>query len=405
MTKDSQPRARQTFLSPLWEAIEGFFYRGGGVTSSAPFVRDSIDMKRMMFLVLIALIPTCFMACYGAGTLALQQLEHLAWEPQGERAEWLLRLGLRLRSDSILGSLLWGASFFLPLYLVSFGAGAFWEILFACVRRREINEGFLVTSLLFPLTLPPTLPLWQAALGISFGVVLGKEIFGGTGRNFLNPALVGRAFLTFAYPASLSGDEIWLALDPGDLERLLGIDATSGATLLSLSLSQGLIFLEESGRSWWSCFWGPTLGSFGETSRAASLLGAFLLIASGLASWQIMLGILLGVMITASCLFWGLDPTPSLRLLPPHWHLVLGGLFFGTVFMATDPVTAALSRKGRWIYGFLIGSLVILIRAFHPVFPEGVMLSILFGNACAPLIDSIVLWQAHKRRLRQGGLG
>jgi Na+-transporting NADH:ubiquinone oxidoreductase subunit B len=269
--------------------------------------------------------------------------------------------------------------------LVTYAVGGLAEVLFAVVRRHEVNEGFLVTGMLIPLILPPAVPLWQVALGTLFGIVIGKEIFGGTGMNFLNPALTARAFLFFAYPAQLSG-EVWVAAQPAD--------GVSGATWLA-SYAEGSGHL--SGFTFWDAFWGTIPGSMGETSVFACLLGALLLIATRIGAWQTMFGVTVGTLLTTLGLnAIGSETNPMMNL-PFHWHVVLGGWAFGVVFMATDPVSSAFTTTGKYIYGFFIGVLAILIRCVNPAFPEGMMLAILFMNMFAPLIDHYVI-EANKRR-------
>jgi Na+-transporting NADH:ubiquinone oxidoreductase subunit B len=254
-----------------------------------------------------------------------------------------------------------------------------------------MNEGFLVTGILFPLILPPTIPLWQVAIGISFGVVIGKEIFGGTGKNFLNPALTARAFVFFAYPAQMSGDFVWTA-----------VDGFSGATPLGLVAAESMQVLTAQ-MTWMEAFLGQVQGSMGETSTLACLFGAALLVYTGVGSWRIMLAVLIGALATSGLIYTVGSDTNSMFAVSPAWHLVLGGFAFGLVFMATDPVSAAMTDTGKWIYGFLIGFLVILVRVINPAFPEGMMLAILFGNVFAPVIDNLVV-NAHikKRKLRYG---
>jgi Na+-transporting NADH:ubiquinone oxidoreductase subunit B len=283
-----------------------------------------------------------------------------------------------------------GLLYFLPVYLVTLAAGGFWEVLFAGVRNHEVNEGFFVTSMLFALTLPPNVPLWQVALGISFGVVIGKEVFGGTGKNFLNPALTGRAFLFFAYPAQMSGDAVWTA-----------VDGFSGATALSLGASGGVEAITGAGISWMHAFLGPIQGSLGSTSALACLLGGAFLVYTQVASWRIIGGVFLG-MVGTSLLFnvVGSDSNPQFAM-PWYWHLVLGGFAFGMVFMATDPVSAAMTNAGRWIFGALIGFMTVIIRVVNPAFPEGIMLAILFANLFAPLIDWGVVQVNIRRRRRR----
>ncbi|UCE72381.1 MAG: NADH:ubiquinone reductase (Na(+)-transporting) subunit B, partial [Nitrospiraceae bacterium] len=287
-------------------------------------------------------------------------------------------------SEGILSCMLHGALYFLPLYFVTLAVGGVWEALFASVRKMEISEGFLVTSLLFPLTLPPAMPLWQAALGISFGVVFGKEIFGGTGRNVFNPALTGRVFLFFAYPAEISGDAVWVALD--------GI---TRATPLAEVADPAMHITV----SWLDAFLGLIPGSMGETSTLACLIGALVLIIAGIASWRIMLSVVAG-MVCLSLTFNVIgSATNSMFGLTPLWHLVLGGFAFGTVFMTTDPVTGAMTSGGQYVYGFLIGVLTVLIRTINPAYPEGIMLAVLFGNMFAPIIDRIFINANIKRRV------
>jgi Na+-transporting NADH:ubiquinone oxidoreductase subunit B len=289
--------------------------------------------------------------------------------------------------DSILACMVHGAMYYVPIYLVTLIVGGIWEVLFAIVRGHEVNEGFFVTSMLFSLILPATTPLWQVALGISFGVVIGKEVFGGTGKNFLNPALTGRAFLFFAYPAQMSGDAIWTA-----------VDGFSGATALGLAAAGGIDAVMASGITWMDAFLGTMQGSIGETSTLACLIGASFLLYTRIASYRIMLGVLGGMIFTSTLLnFIGSETNPMFAT-PWYWHAVLGGFAFGAIYMATDPVSAAMTNTGRWIYGILIGLMVILIRVVNPAFPEGMMLAILFANMFAPLIDYFVVQSNIKRR-------
>jgi Na+-transporting NADH:ubiquinone oxidoreductase subunit B len=294
-------------------------------------------------------------------------------------------LGIAPNPDSISANLFLGFVYFLPIYMVTNVVGGAWEVLFSVVRKHEINEGMLVTGFLFPMILPASIPLWQVALGISFGIVIGKEIFGGVGKNFLNPALTARAFLFFAYPGQISGDNAWI------------IDGVSQATALSQVASGGLADMDF---TWFQSFIGTIPGSFGETSTLAILFGAFVLIITGIGSWRIMLSILVMAVVT-TLLFniIGSDTNPAF-MLSPWWQLVLGGLAFGAVFMATDPVTASMTTSGKYFYGGLIGIMVILIRVVNPAFPEGMMLAILFANLFAPLIDYFVVEGHIKRRRR-----
>lgn len=375
-------------LYPLWEAIDTFVYSTGAVTRSGAHIRDALDLKRMMMMVVYALIPTVIMALYNTGYQA-----NLAIAAGAESTRWQAQvmqlLGLGFSPQSLLSCFVHGALYFFPVYIVTLAVGGFWEVLFAVVRKHEVAEGFLVTSLLFPLILPPTIPLWQVALGISFGVVIGKEIFGGVGYNILNPALTARAFLFFAYPAQISGDKVWVA-----------VDAVSRPTMLA-QLADPLIELTY---SWKQAFLGLIPGSMGETSTLACLIGALILVLSKIGSWRIMLGVLIGMTATSSLFNLIGSATNPMFAVTPWQHLVVGGFAFGTVYMATDPVSAAQTDTGRWIYGLLIGMLVVLVRVVNPAFPEGMMLAILFMNIFAPIIDRLVRNANIKRRLARNGV-
>jgi Na+-transporting NADH:ubiquinone oxidoreductase subunit B len=377
-------------LYPLFEAADTFLYTPGKVTQRASHVRDVMDIKRVMICVVIALVPCVFMALYNTGLQAnLALADHGITKIPGWRGSIISATGAGFNPDSIIANMIHGGLYFFPVYLVTVAVGGLWEALFASVRKQEISEGFLVTSLLFPLTLPPGIPLWQVALGISFGVVIGKEVFGGTGKNIFNPALVGRAFLFFAYPAQISGDAVWIAVD--------GVTkATPLAQVADPSLSLSV--------SWMDAFTGIIPGSMGETSTLASLVGAFILIAAGIGSWRIMLSVTAGMICLASLLNAVGSVTNPMFHLSPLWHLVLGGFALGTVYMTTDPVSAAMTNTGQYVYGLIIGALTVLIRVINPAFPEGIMLAILFGNLLAPIIDRFVLNANIKRRmLRSAG--
>ena len=383
-------------LFPMYEAIDTFLYTPGETTAGAAHVRDGMNLKRMMILVVVALGPCFFMAVFNTGYQAnLAILSQEGEIPDTWQESVYTYLGGDHESARFLSynSFLLGAIYFIPVYFVTIAVGGLWEGLFAMVRKHEINEGFLVTSALFPLTLPPTVPLWQVALGISFGVVIGKEIYGGVGKNFLNPALTARAFLYFAYAQDMSGASIWTAVDSISKATPLGAMA-EGASSETVSR---IVEYE-----WWECFLGTIQGSMGETSTLACLIGAAILIGVGVGSWRIMAGVLLG-MVACSGLFWGYclstDTGTALMRMAPWWHLVTGGFAFGMVFMATDPVSAAMTDVGRWWYGGLIGVMTVLIRVINPAFPEGIMLAILFGNTMAPLIDYYVVQANIKRRM------
>ncbi len=376
---------------PLFEALESFLFSRADVTAAAPHVRDGMDMKRVMITVVIALIPCVIMAMWNTGYQANLVLAKLGVLPVGWRGSILALTGYSPASH--LANILHGALYFLPVLIVSLTVGGIWETIFNVVRGHEMSESFLVTAFLFALSLPPSIPLWQAGIGISFGVVFAKAAFGGTGRNFMNPALAARAFIFFAYPAHMSGDGVWTVVDGVSsataLSKLAAAGSGSAARILDMS--------------WGQAFLGVMPGSFGETSTLACLLGAALLLVTGIASWRIMAAVLTGGLI-CSLLFLFFDTSgPAIAGVPPHWHLVLGGFAFGLVFMATDPVSAAHTPVGQWCYGMFIGMLAILIRVANPAFPEGTMLAILLGNVFAPLFDYFVVEANIKRRRARYG--
>ena len=379
-------------LYPLYEAIDTFLYTPGQVSKGSVHVRDGIDLKRTMITVAMALLPCILMAMYNTGLQSMLALQSMGIESvSGWRGTLYHSLGFSVDPHFIPGAFLLGALYFVPVFIVTNVVGGLWEALFASVRKHEINEGFLVTGLLFPLTLPPTIPLWQVAIGISFGVVIGKEIFGGTGKNFLNPALTARAFLFFAYPAQISGNAVWTAAD-----------GYTGATILGQAAELGMSAVNF---SWMDAFLGFIPGSMGETSTLACLFGAFFLVLTGIGSWRIMLSMILSTVFFAYILnIIGSQSNPMFEM-TPQWHLVVGGFAFGCVFMATDPVSAAMTNTGRYLYGGLIGFMVILVRVINPAFPEGVMLAILFGNVFAPLLDYFVVSANIKRRKQRYAKG
>jgi len=396
---------RYECFGALYEAFYTFIYTPGQVTAGATQVRDQMDMKRIMIFVWLAVLPATLVGIYNVGLQANTAMAAMGVEQAAGWRTGIIGLLAGYDAGSLWDNFVHGLAYFLPIYLVTLVVGGFWEVLFATVRGKEINEGFLVTSILFTLTLPPTIPLWQVALGITFGVVIAKEIFGGTGRNFLNPALAGRAFIYFAYPAQISGDAVWVAVDgysgATPLAVATGLTGLPAASPVGQTLVGGATTLEEAGLSWMDAFLGFTPGSIGETSILAILLGAAFLLYTRIASWRIMLGMLLGLVgLTLIFNIIGSDSNP-LYSLPPHWHLVLGGVAFGMVFMATDPVSAAVTPTGKWIYGILIGALTVLIRVVNPAYPEGVMLAILFGNLMAPLIDYFVVQANIRRRVKR----
>ncbi|GAB5414059.1 MAG: NADH:ubiquinone reductase (Na(+)-transporting) subunit B [Congregibacter sp.] len=377
---------RYQSLYPLYEAVDTIFYKPSSVTRSTAHVRDGVDLKRIMITVWLAAFPAMFYGMYNLGFQANEIFAVTGGSVEGWRGSLISAFG-GYDSSSIWHNLWFGALYFVPIYAVTFVVGGFWEVLFAVKRGHEINEGFFVTSILFALVCPPDLPLWQAALGISFGIVIGKEVFGGTGKNFLNPALTGRAFLYFAYPAQLSGDAVWTA-----------VDGYSGATPLGVVAAEGMTALEAQ-YTWLDAFIGAIPGSIGETSTLMVMIGGAILLLTKVASWRVVMGVFLGMFVFSSFLnLVGSDDNLAFAM-PWYWHLVVGGFAFGMFFMATDPVSAAMTDTGRWAYGFLIGVMTVLIRVINPAFPEGIMLAILFANLFAPLFDYFVVQANIKRRL------
>ncbi|MFH2093268.1 MAG: NADH:ubiquinone reductase (Na(+)-transporting) subunit B [Pseudomonadota bacterium] len=361
-------------FEPLFDATRTVFFLPSPIARFMPFVRDCLDLKRYMSFVLISLMPVLFFGIYNTGFQAG------------------LAAGV---SHSFVQTFLLGARYVVPIILVTYAVGFFWETLFASIRKHKISEGLLVTGLLFPLTLPATIPLWQVALGISFGVVIGKEVFGGTGRNILNPALTGRAFLYFSYPISMSGN-VWVATATSS------VDGISGATALSVVASEGQSItaaLSDSGFTLPNLFFGLIPGSIGETSALCCLLGAVFLMITRIANFRIIMGGILGLTIT-SILFYLIPGGQNTWLnAGPLYHLCAGGFLFGISFMATDPVSAPGTNPARWVYGFLIGFLTITIRVVNPAFVEGIMLAILFMNVFAPLLDHMVIKYTASKRI------
>jgi Na+-transporting NADH:ubiquinone oxidoreductase subunit B len=406
---------------PMYEALDTFLYTPGEVARGTTHVRDGIDLKRMMITVVMALVPVTLFGMWNVGyqaNLAIQQMDAVGMEHTGDWHytihQWM---GFSNDASSHADNFVLGAIHFLPIYIVCMFVGGHIELIFSVLRGHEINEGFLVTGLLFPLTLPPTIPLWQVAIGIAFGVVVAKEVFGGTGRNFLNVALTSRAFLYFAYAAQISGDKVWTAVDGFSGATALGqmantangqsaIDGltnvqyawhvageSAGIGAIDFGLTSG------TWNAWLNAFLGTIQGCVGETSTLLCLVGAAILIGAGIGSWKIMASVVLGVTITSGIMN-GVYTAGTMNPMfgvPFYWHLVVGGLAFGLVYMATDPVSASMTETGKWFYGGLIGFMTVLIRVINPAFPEGIMLAILFGNVFAPLIDYFVV-QANVRR-------
>ena len=376
---------------PLFDVFENLFYSSERKTSGLTHVRDGSDIQRVMVVVWLATFPTMFFGMYNIGYQALSALEAINLAGAEHLKDWhwpLVQLFSGLDPNSILDCIAYGAIYFIPIYLVTFFVGIAWEMIFAVVRQHEISEGAFVTTVLFALSCPPDAPLWQVALGISVGLVIGKEIFGGTGKNFLNPALTGRAFLYFAYPASWSGDMSWVAVDGYTAATMLGISAQDGYTNMPDTFT------------WSNAFFGLVPGSIGETSTVAILMGLAILLITKIASYRIVGGIILGTIATTYLFnLIGSDTNPMFQM-PFWWHMVMGGYAFGLVFMATEPVSGSHTNAGRWIYGFVIGFMVIMIRVLNPAYPEGMMLAILFGNLLSPLIDHFVVSRNISHRSR-----
>ena len=362
---------------PVWEAADTIFFSTNKQSSKGPHIRDNMDIKRTMFFVVIALIP-----CYLFGAYNIGYLNALAMDID----------------RGLLANTIFGFGYVLPVLIATFVAGAICELTFAIIRKHEVNEGFLVSCALIPLTMPPDVPLWQVFIGTSFGIIIGKEIFGGVGTNIFNPALTARAFMYFAFPTKISGDKVWA----------VGPDGYSGATALAIpanpveydTASNLFAASTQFDFSLMNMFWGLIPGSIGETNKLLILGGAFFLIYCGIASWRIIVSSVLGLVFTAFIfnLLSGFS-TNAMLTITPLQHLLIGSFLFGTVFMATEPVTSSHTNTGRWIYGFLIGVLTVIIRSINPAYPEGVMLAILIMNMFAPLIDYYVVQSNIKMRL------
>jgi Na+-transporting NADH:ubiquinone oxidoreductase subunit B len=381
-------------LGSLYEAIDTLAFSPGIQTRTGSHVRDGIDYKRMMFFVVNALLPCVLIGVWNTGYQAFSAIDAGGMPLQDWQNGLFQALGGSYDASNFLWCALFGLIYFAPIFLVVHVVGLGIEVITAQIRGLEVTEGFLVTGMLLPLILPPTIPLWQVALGTAFGLIIGKEVFGGTGMNFMNPALVCRAFLFFSYPAQISGDAPWIAANH------VGVDGFTGATLLAqAAVSETALHTA----NWWAAFWGGIPGSMGETSAFACLLGMGILIGTGVGSWRTMAGTALGTIVMATFLnFAGSDTNPMFAV-PWWWHMVLGGWALGTVFMTTDPVSSAYTDSGKWVYGGLIGALCVIIRSINPAYPEGMMLAILFMNMFAPLIDHFVVQRNIQRRLARSG--
>ena len=390
------PGGAQAKWFPIYDAIENFIFSSTHKTSNPIHVRDSIDIQRIMVIVWLSAFPAMFFGMYNIGNQTLDYLNLVGIENTNDWHHIFINF-VGYTNNTFMTKMWIGAVYFIPIYAVTFAVGILWEILFAVVRKHEINEGLFVSSILFALSCPPDLPLWQAAMGITFGIVIGKEVnFGGTGKNFLNPALTGRAFLYFAYPSQLSGDKVWIA---GLSDTGITPEGYSGATPLGYAAEGGLQGLSDN-FSWFDAFIGNIPGSVGETSVIAIAIAAIILLATGVASYRIILGTIIGMLVMSSILnIVGSDTNPMFQV-PWYWHFVIGSFAFGLVFMATEPVSGSGTNTGRWIYGALIGVTVVLIRVINPAFPEGMMLAILFANLFAPVIDHMVVSNNIARRKR-----
>jgi Na+-transporting NADH:ubiquinone oxidoreductase subunit B len=402
---------------PMYEALDTFLYTPGEVAKGTTHVRDGIDLKRMMITVVMALIPVTLFGMWNVGyqaNTAIEKMEEAGIDHVGDWHYTIYNaIGFANDPTDITANLILGAIFFIPIYAVCMFVGGHIELVFSVLRGHEINEGFLVTGLLFPLTLPASIPLWQVALGIAFGVIVAKEVFGGTGRNFLNVALTSRAFLYFAYAGQISGDKVWTAVDGfsgatalGQMANAVAEDGDANAAVESLQ-TVGYVWGETGAITWMSSFIGTIQGCVGETSALFCIVGALILIATGIGSWKVMAGVIGGVVGTTLVINAATALSPELLTsnpmfgVPFWWHLVIGGLAFGLVFMATDPVSASMTDKGKWFYGALIGFMTVLIRVVNPAFPEGIMLAILFGNVFAPLIDYFVVQANVRSRMKR----
>ena len=365
-------------MYPAYDAFETFLFVPNHTSSTSCHVRDSVDLKRTMGTVILALVPCLLFGCYNIGY------------------QYYTQLGGEL--PSIFSLFTYGLIRVLPMIVVSYVVGLSIEFGFAVSRKHQVNEGYLVTGMLIPLIFPIDCPLWIVAISVAFAVVIGKEVFGGTGMNILNPALLARAFAFFAYPTKLSGDKVWVS-------HASNVDGVSGetalgplATLLKDKSSEASDVLS-SNFGIMDSFLGFIPGSIGETSVLAILIGAAILIFTGIGSWRIILSGILGGFIMA--LIFNLWNANGFMGLNPFHQLFIGGFMFGIVFMATDPVSAAQTNKGKYIYGFLCGFLAIMIRVFNPAYPEGIMLAVLFMNVMAPMIDHYVIQSSVKRRLNR----
>ncbi len=390
--KDFQHGGKFEKLHAVYDMHDTILFTTDDTTKSGSHVRDNMDLKRLMVTVVIAMLPAVAMALYNTGYQSNLAIAAGAQALDAWQEAVFAALGLGYDPTSIISNVVHGAIWFIPIFAVTAIAGGLVEVVNAVIRGHEVNEGFLVTMFLIPLISPATVPLWQIFIATIFGVLVGKEIFGGTGFNIFNPALVTRAFLFFAYPAEISGDKVWIAAD------LSKVDGLSGATWLSKASNAGMSPEGLANLDLMDAFIGLVPGSMGETSALACVIGAVILIATGIGSWRTMLGVVLGTMGMAFLLNQVGSETNPFFDVPFHYHMVLGGWALGTVFMATEPVTSPFTQRGKMIYGFLIGVMVVLVRVINPAYPEGMMLAILFMNMFSPFIDHFFIQANIKRR-------
>ena len=370
------------FLHSTFDAFETFLFVPNTVTKSGSHIRDCVDLKRVMTVVIISLMPALAFGIWNVGE------------------QHSLAFGLDM---SFIEKVWFGLLKVLPLIIVSYVVGLGIEFISAQLRGHEVNEGYLVSGMIIPLIMPVDVPLWILALAVAFAVIIGKEVFGGTGMNIWNPALIARAFVFFAYPSQISGDTIWIeGLNAAKANAMQVVDGFSGATPLGQAANGIVEFTTTTGEplSALQAFIGVMPGSIGETSTIAILIGAAILIWTGVASWKIMVSCVAGAL-GVGLLINGFAAEGTFAAVPAYWHLILGGFAFGAVFMATDPVTSAQTEKGKWIYGFLVGALAVIIRLFNPGYPEGMMLAILLMNTFAPLIDYYVVEGNIKKRIKR----
>jgi Na+-transporting NADH:ubiquinone oxidoreductase subunit B len=418
----AEPGSKFHKFWPAFDSVETFLFTPNHTAPRhGPHVRDYMDLKRTMSMVIIAMIPCLLMSFYNTGYQHFAALAKMvgdgAANPYPAQLGWLQALVFggeyapNLAEVGFLDQAVFGLQKMIPILIVSYGVGLGIEVLFSIWRKEEVSEGYLVSGMLIALIVPASIPLWQLALACAFTVILAKEVFGGTGMNIFNPAMMARAFLFFAYAAQMSGDRVWVA---GNGTRDL-IDGYSGPTALSIAANaklEGNHFVDEgmqlfaspvdalsqAGYSWWDLFVGLVPGSAGETSALGALIGALIMIWLGVASWRTMVSGVIGLVVMSLLMMATAGGMDGIGGLPPHYHLVAGGFAFGLVFMATDPVSSPETDLGKWIYGFLIGAVTILVRAVNPAYPEGMMLAVLLLNAFAPTIDHFVVQANMKRR-------